>query len=126
MIAPTAGAAAVDSAADSNSKAEANQAAAAPTLATTSGSPNEGTALRGSGNANEPIKQVSDRTFILRNGVWIDTLYADTMSLVSVEFLSDDYFKLLNDHPEINAYLAVSDHVIVVIGNVAYEIKPSA
>ncbi len=129
--APSSGAAAVDKAQQSNSLANANQAAAAPTMvpmATTAGNVAAKDAAQetGTGNSNEPIKQVNDRTFILRNGIWTDTLYtSDKMKVQQVVFLSDDYFKLLSDHPEIKDYLAIGDHVIVVVGETAYEIKPS-
>ena len=46
------------------------------------------------------------------------------MKLIPVVFLSDDYFKLLDGHPEIKDYLAIGDHVIIVVGDVAYEVKP--
>jgi Ca-activated chloride channel family protein len=81
---------------------------------------------KGTGRANEPVKQVNDRAFVLRGGVWIDTRYtSDTMRLVPVTFLSDDYFKLLEAHPELKDYLAIGDHLIVVVDDVAYEIKPA-
>ncbi len=78
----------------------------------------------GTGRANEPIKQVNDRTFILKNGIWTDTSFTDKMKLTPIVFLSDAYFKLLADHPEIKDYLAIGDRVVVVIGDAAYEIKP--
>lgn len=131
--APSSGSKAVDAAQESNGMAGAVQAQPAPTMmpamTATAGSqtgptdktePNKGT-----GRANEPIKQVNDRTFVLRNGTWIDTLYtSDKMKVTPVIFLSDDYFKLLDAHPEIKDYLAIGDHVIMVVGDVAYEVKP--
>ncbi|MEP7287955.1 MAG: VIT domain-containing protein [Chloroflexota bacterium] len=133
--APSSGAAAVDEAQKSNGFADANQAAAAPTALPTAtaaalqgGQPQPADKVApsiGTGNSNEPLKQVNDRTFVLRNTIWTDTLYtSDKMTIVPVIFLSDDYFKLLDSHPDIKDYLAIGDHVIVVIGDTAYEIKP--
>jgi Ca-activated chloride channel family protein len=129
---PASGAEAVDKAQQSNNFANADQAAAAPTILPTqtalAGGPvnKDVDEAKGTGNSNEPIKQVNDRTFVLRGGIWTDTLYtSDKMKVQPVVFLSDDYFKLLTDHPEIKDYLAIGDHVIVVIGDTAYEVKPS-
>ncbi len=127
---PSTGSQAVDEASQSGQLAGANQAAVAPTgtPAPTTRGQNPGTdkdGAKGTGRANEPIKQVNDRTFILRGGAWIDTLYtSDKMKVIPVIFLSDDYFKLLDAHPEIKDYLAIGDHVVVVVGDVAYEVKP--
>lgn len=72
------------------------------------------------------LRVVEDKTFLLRDGVWIDTTYdADTMTPIEVVFLSDAYFELLDAHPEIGAYLTLGDHLILVIGGEAYEITPS-
>jgi hypothetical protein len=110
--------------------AGAVQAQAAPTMvpmtATAGNQPTDKTEPTiGTGHADEPIKQVNDRTFVLRNGTWIDTQYtSDKMKVTPVIFLSDDYFKLLDAHPDIKDYLAIGNHVIVVVGDVAYEVKP--
>ena len=119
------GASAVDEAQKSNAQAGADTVMAAPTASAPQISPKDKQPSKGTGSANEPIKQVNDRTFILRGGIWTDTLYtSDKMKLVPVIFLSDDYFKLLDAHPEIKDYLAIGDHVVIVIGDTAYEIKP--
>ncbi len=71
----------------------------------------------------EVLKTVNDRTFVLRNNIWIDTQFDSTkMKPIQVKFLSDEYFKLLTDHPEIKDYLALGEHVVIVIGTDAYEI----
>ena len=74
-----------------------------------------------------PIQTVNGKTFILQGEVWTDTTFApDTMETVKVEFLSDAYFDLLTDHPEMGAYLALGERVIVVVEGVAYEITSEA
>lgn len=136
--AQSSGATAVAGAAKSNEMAGADRAAPPPTafaaLATKAAVgtavPGVGSApivdeVKGTGRANEPIKQVNDRTFVLRDGIWTDTLYtSDKMKLVPVVFLSDDYFKLLEQNPQIKDFLAIGNHLVIVIGNTAYEIKP--
>ncbi len=74
-----------------------------------------------------PIQTVNGKTFILQNGVWTDTTFApDTMETVKIEFLSDAYFTLLAEQPELGAYLALGERVIVVVDDVAYEIVSEA
>ncbi len=71
------------------------------------------------------VQVVGDRAFVWQNGVWIDTTYdADSMTPEVVVFLSDDYFALLDTHPDIGEYLALGEHLIVVIDGTAYEIRP--
>jgi len=74
-----------------------------------------------------PIQAVGDKTFILQNGVWTDTTFTpDTMQTQKVTFLSDEYFALLDGKPEIAQFLAIGDHVIVVLDGTAYEVVPEA
>lgn len=117
------GAPAIDQAKQAN-ELQGAQVAAQPTTITTDKAGDSKDV--GTGHTNEPIKQVNDRTFFLRNGVWVDAQYTSDskLKLVPVTFLSDEYFKLLADHPEIKDYLAIGDHVIIVIDTTAYEIKP--
>jgi len=73
------------------------------------------------------ISNINDKTFVNIAGVWNDTSYdPDTMETNQVEFLSDAYFDLLDEHPELADYFALGDHVIVVIDGVAYEVTPAA
>ena len=70
-----------------------------------------------------PIQTVNGKTFILQSGVWTDTTFEpDTMDTVEIVFLSDEYFDLLLDMPELGAYLALGEQVIVVVDGTAYEI----
>ncbi|MEJ2210096.1 MAG: VIT domain-containing protein [Anaerolineae bacterium] len=105
------------------SQAEAPLAAptmtAAPTMAAGSGSgPGAGQAVA------SPVRYVGDKTFLLHDGVWTDTTFdADRMATVPVGFGSDDYFALLAARPEWGQYLALGEHVIVVLEGTAYEVR---
>ena len=71
------------------------------------------------------VQYVGDRTFAYRDGKWIDTLFdGDNMEPIEVEFLSDEYFDLLDLDERVAEFLAVGDAVIFVIDDVAYEIVP--
>ena len=73
--------------------------------------------------AEQKVKVVGARTFVLNEGVWMDTTYdPDTMEPVQVAFLSADYFKLAGTSPEIAAALSLADQVIVVMDGKAYQV----
>jgi Ca-activated chloride channel family protein len=130
----TSGAAAVDAAVDIQSMRSAAPMSVAPisplgtpTPLATMGAP------AGGAGANEfaappapstnALQTVGDKTFIQLEGVWTDTTFApDTMQTTKVVFLSDAYFDLLDQLPAIAPYLALGDRVIVVMGDIAYEI----
>ena len=69
------------------------------------------------------LRYAGTRAFVLRNDVWTDTAYdPDTMTTVDVPFASDEYFKLLGDHPELGAAFALGQQVIVVLDGTAYRV----
>lgn len=75
--------------------------------------------------SQEPIRYAGDKTFLLQGDVWTDTTYdPDSMTPRQVTFASDEYFELLTQHPEIAPYLAVADHIILVLDGAAIEIVP--
>jgi hypothetical protein len=69
------------------------------------------------------VKVVRDKTFLYREGMWIDTTFdADRMTPLKVGFMSDDYFALVGARPEWGAYLSVGDRVLVVLDGQAYQV----
>jgi Ca-activated chloride channel family protein len=79
----------------------------------------------GGAYANVPtagLRQVADKAFLLANGVWTDTTFQSGSPTTKVTFGSDTYFALLAAHPEWGKYLAVGQHVIVVLDGTAYEV----
>ena len=75
--------------------------------------------------ADNPIQTVNGKTFILQGEIWTDTTFQpDTMETEKIAFLSDAYFDLLAERPELGDYFALCEQVIVVIEGVAYEITP--
>ncbi|MGB3716469.1 MAG: VIT domain-containing protein [Candidatus Promineifilaceae bacterium] len=72
---------------------------------------------------DEVIQHVGSKTFLLRDGVWMDTAYdADKQDSQEVGFASDVYFDLLSAAPELGPYLALGPQVLVVHQGEAYEI----
>lgn len=65
---------------------------------------------------NEPVRSASGRTFLFRNGGWIDTEAVNgTPKQLKVKYLSDAYFALLKARPDLKAALALSDRLVIVI-----------
>ncbi len=73
--------------------------------------------------AAQIVRQVGSKTFVLQNGVWIDTAFDPSqMTTTPVGFGSDAYFDLLAARPEWGAYFALGERVIFVAEGVAYEV----
>jgi len=102
---PPSGQAAVEQAAGQGDLAEA-EAPAAP-----------------SQEAANVVRIVGSRTFVLSDGVWVDTAFdPERLSTTRVSFLSDDYFALANARPELAAAFALGQRVIALSDGVAYEV----
>jgi Ca-activated chloride channel family protein len=72
------------------------------------------------------VRLAGPNTFRLVDGVWIDTRFdPEQMDLVSVPFLSEDYFNLADSSEDIAAALALGDRVIIITGELAYQIVGS-
>ncbi|MDY7041660.1 MAG: VIT domain-containing protein [Chloroflexota bacterium] len=79
----------------------------------------------GGGTVHEQVKQVGDKAFVYREGVWTDTTFDPTKMIPEkVGFGSDTYFELLAAHPEWGRYFAVGQYVIVVLDGTAYQVVP--
>ncbi len=70
------------------------------------------------------VKQVKNKTFHLKDGVWIDTAHKTEAKTTKFEFGTDSYFELLKKEPELTKYLAIGKHVIVSYKGTSYEIHP--
>jgi Ca-activated chloride channel family protein len=71
------------------------------------------------------VRYVGARTFVQKEGVWIETTFdPTTMTPIMVTFGSDDYFQLLLDHPDLAEAFALGERVIAVSGGQAYEVTP--
>jgi Ca-activated chloride channel family protein len=75
------------------------------------------------GEAAEVVKIVGDKTFVRRDGVWTDTTFDPSQAKPQeVGFSGEAYFDLLSARPDLGAYFALGDRVIVVVDGMAYEI----
>jgi Ca-activated chloride channel family protein len=114
--APSSGSIAVDQAQEVQALADADIAMPAPTMTIE----NEAGEMI---SAAEVLRYVGDRAFVLRDGVWTDTTYnPDAMTTTDVTFASDEYFALLEEHPELGRAFALGQQVVVVIEDTAYRV----
>ncbi len=122
------GGAAVDAAESAADLSSANAPMpAAPTSAQFRSDKDEGADGAPGGYApnQQAVQYAGDRTFVWRDGAWIDTLYdADVMTPDEVVFLSDAYFDLLDLDPAVGEFLALGEHVLFVWDGQAYEVVP--
>jgi len=82
---------------------------------------------RGGGSEVAEIKQVGNKTFVLRNGVWTDTTYdPEKMTTTPLAFAGPTYFKMAAENPAWGKYFALGERVIVVLDGIAYQVEPGA
>jgi Ca-activated chloride channel family protein len=74
-------------------------------------------------SASGQVRIVGAQTFVLQDGVWVDTTYdPQSMKPVQVAFLSEDYFALLRARPELASAFALGPQVIALAGGTAYQV----
>ncbi len=69
------------------------------------------------------IRHVGHKTFYLRDGFWIDSEYSHGMKTREISYLSKSYFKLLEKHPNLGRYFALSGNVVVVFESRCYRVS---
>jgi Ca-activated chloride channel family protein len=72
--------------------------------------------------AQAPVRTAGSRTFFLRDGVWVDSVFDAATEPQVVAFATDAYFDLLAARPELGEALALGEEVIVVVDGAAYRI----
>jgi Ca-activated chloride channel family protein len=73
--------------------------------------------------AAQIVRLVGSKTFLLQDGVWIDTTFDPSrMETVKVGFGTEEYFDLLAARPEWGAYFALGERVIFIGEGAAYEV----
>jgi Ca-activated chloride channel family protein len=58
-------------------------------------------------------RHVAGRLFLEKLGTWTDLMHADTLDIVEIAAFSDAYFKVLEQLPELRAYVTEFDQVLV-------------
>ncbi len=80
------------------------------------------------------VSYAGDKTFYLNNdGYWVDSEYDEDIygedvydedDIIKIVYLSDEYFDLLTDEPDIAEYLTVGDAIILIFNDTVYQIDP--
>ena len=68
------------------------------------------------------VRHAGGKRFVLRNDAWVDDEFTEEIDVVEIEFLSDKYFELLHEHPEVKEFLALGEKVTFVFNNRVYRI----
>jgi Ca-activated chloride channel family protein len=71
------------------------------------------------------VRVAGGRTFLLIDGVWIDTTYDPDMATIRVPFGSTEYFALAASNRSLSVALTVGASMVVVYDGFAYEIVPA-
>ncbi len=127
MAAPASasGEAAVNRAADEGSMAEAEMPMAMPTVTVDNAAISSAGGAQIQAAVEQPIQFVGSKTFVLRNGIWLDTAYdPDSGTAQQVGFASDAYFELLSAAPEVGQYMALGQQVLFIFRGQAYQVVP--
>ncbi len=83
----------------------------------------DGSAGKARDNAQQLVEFVGSKTFVLRDGIWMDTAFEqDRHTIEEVSFAGDVYFELLSAAPEIGQYLALGRQVLLIHDDKAYQI----
>jgi len=69
------------------------------------------------------IRYVGEKTFYLKDGVWIDSAFKPGRKVFRIRYLSSEYFDLLKKYPELGKFLAIGENVTLVFKGKIYEIR---
>jgi Ca-activated chloride channel family protein len=68
------------------------------------------------------VQTAGNRTFFLRDGIWVDSAYDPSTEPQVIPFASDNYFALLSERPELGEALALGGEMIIIVDGAAYRI----
>jgi len=68
------------------------------------------------------VRQVADRVFTQQGNSWVDNRFRQGMQVRQVKYLSEEYFALVREEPELGRFLALGANVTVVHKGQAYQI----
>ena len=71
------------------------------------------------------VREVGGRVFLLIDGVWTESTYEEGTETLDIEYLSDAYFQLLSEFPELGPILALGEDVIFQLGGRFVHVGPS-
>ena len=75
---------------------------------------------------SQNIRYKEDKTFYLKDGLWVDSLYREGSPVEEIQFNSDDYFRLISEKPGIAKFLSVARNIIIAYNGVNYKVVAEA
>lgn len=71
------------------------------------------------------VNKVGDKTFYMREGVWVDSEFKPESKLpeTAVEFGGDEYFALIKREPQLARFFALGERVVVVYKGRVYRVN---
>jgi Ca-activated chloride channel family protein len=72
--------------------------------------------------SSQVIRYKEDKTFYLKDGFWVDSVYKEGSPAVDIRFNSEGYFQLLRGKPGIAKYLSVAENLVVTFEGKNYRI----
>jgi len=72
--------------------------------------------------SSQVIRYKEDKTFYLKDGFWVDSVYKEGSPIEDIRFNSDEYFRLLSEKPGIAKYLSVAENLVVSFEGKNYRI----
>ncbi len=74
------------------------------------------------------VRNMSNKTFYLRNGVWNDAEFKQDTRLPEtiLTFGSDEYFALLKREPKLAEFFALGERVVVVFNKRVYRVNAAS
>lgn len=81
-------------------------------------------AERAEGPGLSTVRNVRNKTFLLKEGIWVDSEYdlRNKLPEVKIEFGSEEYFKLAGQNPEVAEYLSLGKRVKFVFGGKVFDV----
>ncbi|MGH9759479.1 MAG: hypothetical protein ACREDR_40160, partial [Blastocatellia bacterium] len=77
------------------------------------------------GQADAVMRTAGDKTFMMKDGVWTDTVYNQDshFPVVDVAFGSDEFYDLVAKYPKLADYFSLGEKVVVVYEGKVYRVK---
>jgi Ca-activated chloride channel family protein len=73
--------------------------------------------------SSQLIRYKGDKTFYLKEGIWVDSFYKEGSQVEEIRFNSDAYFRLISEKPGIAKYLSVAENIIMSFEGKNYKIS---
>jgi uncharacterized protein YegL len=73
-------------------------------------------------SAQSGVKSVENKTFYLRDGFWVDSIYDGKQKVEEIEFGSKAYFDLLHSTPALAKFFAIGHQAIIVFNGHCFKV----